>query len=124
MAQCRKEVCSKNIQCGVKVTRHLMFNILPPWSSGFCATLCIRFGIQSWARSMSAYFCVVWDFENISLFSLQEDLQNFYTLKILKHKNKYKRNYGILQHLKKMALQKNIHAHKRTSHWPVKKRTR
>jgi hypothetical protein len=84
MAKCRKEICSKNIQIGAKVTGHLMFNMLGPASSGFYATLYIKFGIQSGARGMSAYFRVVWDSEDICLFPLQEDLQNFYTLKILK----------------------------------------
>jgi hypothetical protein len=68
-----------------------MFNMLSPSSSGFCITLYIRCGIQSGAPGMSAYFCVVWAFEDICLFSLQEDLQNFYTLKTAKHINKDKK---------------------------------
>jgi hypothetical protein len=84
--------------------------MLPPSSSGFCATLYIWFGIQSGPRGMSAYFCVVWNFKDICLSPLQKDLQNFYTLKIVKHVNKD------IKELRDFAeLQKSIHEHKHAS---------
>ena len=106
MAKCRKKICSKNIQSGAKVPAHLMFNMLLPSSSGFCATLYIRFGIQSGARGMSAYFCVVWDFQDTWLFPLQEEPQNFYTLKIVKHVNEDKKDVRDFAAFKKWHVRK------------------
>jgi hypothetical protein len=96
--ECQNDICSKNIHSGTKHIWHLM---LPLMSSELCASLRIRCQM---GHDVPAYCWVVWSFKDTCRFPLQENLQNFYTLKVAERAKEDKWKQGLLESLKNTSV--------------------